>query len=311
MLRSELNPELLSDIISHTAEAIVALDEQRTIRVFNPAAEKLLLFPAAAALGKSWEILIPPEERAFRGERLTQLFDRNHSLPQEDHTLYLNALRGDGSRLALTATYAWVGNPAHGLLTFFVSPQPQTADEEINQLRSEVNSLSRELHHQILRDPLTGLYNRRFLLEAIRREIALANREHNYVSLVLGNLDRFRLINESCGHTAGDQVLRDVAALLCEAVRASDYICRYSSDSYAVLLPGATLEMAQMRANQIRSVCQDAAFLSETTPIQITMSLGLAAFPDHGNTPEELTLQAELALERAKQEGRNRVSAVR
>jgi len=166
------------------------------------------------------------------------------------------------------------------------------------------------LHEQTIRDPLTGLYNRRFLEEFLLRELARANRKKHPLSIIAIDIDYFKRINDTSGHGAGDIVLRRIALLLQGHVRESDIACRVGGEEFSVLLPEASLQIGMQRAEEIRkAVYQMRLKYEERNLSAITISLGVAAFPEHGTTPDTLIRAADQALYDAKYRGRDRVVA--
>jgi diguanylate cyclase (GGDEF)-like protein len=166
------------------------------------------------------------------------------------------------------------------------------------------------LHEQSIRDPLTGLYNRRFLEEFLLRELARADRKKHPLSIITMDIDHFKRINDTLGHGAGDIVLRRVGLLLQGFVRQSDIACRVGGEEFSVLLPEASMQIATQRAENIRRAVQELKLkYEEHTLAAITISLGVAAFPDHGTTPAALLHAADQALYDAKYRGRDRVES--
>src|SRR5438445_12149497 len=163
--------------------------------------------------------------------------------------------------------------------------------------------LLQELREQTIRDSLTSLYNRRFLQDYLERELIRAKRERAPLALIMMDLDRFKRINDSAGHPAGDQVLVQVGALLKRHVRGSDIACRYGGEEFAVVLPKTTLESARRRSAEICSAIRREAELL----CGVTASLGVALCPAHATDAEELIRAADHALYEAKKAGRNQV----
>jgi diguanylate cyclase (GGDEF)-like protein len=164
------------------------------------------------------------------------------------------------------------------------------------------------LRQQSIRDPLTGLYNRRFLEEFLLRELARADRKKHPLSIITLDIDHFKRINDSLGHAAGDIALRRVGLLLQGFVRQSDIACRVGGEEFSVLLPEASLQIAAQRAEDIRKAVQELKLKFGDTEIgAITVSLGVAAFPEHGTSVDALIHAADQALYDAKYRGRDRV----
>jgi diguanylate cyclase (GGDEF)-like protein/PAS domain S-box-containing protein len=170
--------------------------------------------------------------------------------------------------------------------------------------------LREALRTQSIKDPLTGLYNRRYLTEMLDREIRRAVRAEQPLGVLILDLDHFKNFNDTYGHDAGDTVLREAALFLTKSVRAEDVVCRFGGEEFVVILPTADLTAAIARAERIRSKMRELTVLHQGQAVGIvTVSVGVAALPDHGITPDALLEAADAALYRAKREGRDRVVA--
>ncbi|ART55780.1 diguanylate cyclase [Acidovorax carolinensis] len=170
-----------------------------------------------------------------------------------------------------------------------------------------VQSLQAQLTEQAHRDPLTGLYNRRYLNAAMQREIDGCAREGATLALLLFDLDHFKQINDRFGHAAGDEVLCQIAALLQQSMRPSDICCRYGGEEFLLLLPGMALQTAVERAQALRQQVAQRRWLAEGQPVDVTLSVGVACAHDATIAPAALIALADRALYQAKAEGRNRV----
>jgi diguanylate cyclase (GGDEF)-like protein len=163
----------------------------------------------------------------------------------------------------------------------------------------------RELSHH---DPLTGLLNRRYLEEVFTRELLLATRKGYPIGVIMADIDRFKQFNDTHGHAAGDAVLVQVANFLRNHVRESDFTCRYGGEEFLMILPEATPGITQMRAEHIREEIRQLKVQYEGKTLEpVTLSLGVAMFPQHGSTKDVLFHAVDHALYRAKNEGRDRV----
>jgi len=171
-----------------------------------------------------------------------------------------------------------------------------------------VQVLQEELRQQAAHDALTGLYNRRFLEDSFARELLLAERTGHPVSVIMGDLDHFKAVNDSNGHLAGDEVLRVFGNLMNHNARASDIICRYGGEEFLLVLPGMTEEGAVKRAELMRRAIAATTVNHGASQITVTASFGVATFPFHGRTTDELIAAADTALYSAKTDGRNRVN---
>ena len=171
---------------------------------------------------------------------------------------------------------------------------------ELQQALADAEGLRRELREQAIRDPLTGLFNRRFLEETLAREVARAARGKSALSIVMLDLDKFKLLNDTFGHSAGDVVLREVGHLLRESVRAADAACRYGGDEFVIVMPDTTLDNAARKGSLLLDMLRH-------KPSPLEYSMGVVAFPAHGGTGAELLRAADAALYRAKQAGGGRI----
>lgn len=170
--------------------------------------------------------------------------------------------------------------------------------------------LRESLRAQSIRDPLTGVFNRRYLEETLEREIRRAQRGENPLGLIIFDLDRFKQFNDTYGHEAGDTFLRELGAMLRDRFRRDDVVCRYGGEEFVVVLPDATLESTLQRARSLGEAVRDLAVSYQGQPLgATTASLGVAAFPQHGASGEALLRAADAALYRAKQNGRARAEA--
>jgi diguanylate cyclase (GGDEF)-like protein/PAS domain S-box-containing protein len=164
------------------------------------------------------------------------------------------------------------------------------------------------LRDQSTHDALTGLYNRRYLEETLARELARADRSADAVALLMIDLDHFKRVNDRFGHAAGDRVLQAVADLLRRHLRAGDVLCRYGGEEFAVVMPGAGPDLALERAGVLRRAAH-AVDLPGPGPTRggLSLSVGVAVFPDHARLAADLVRQADDALYEAKRGGRDRV----
>jgi diguanylate cyclase (GGDEF)-like protein len=166
------------------------------------------------------------------------------------------------------------------------------------------------LRYQAIRDPLTGLYNRRFMLETLEREVFRMKRKAASMSIIMLDLDHFKRFNDNFGHSAGDELLKAIGNLLLHHVRKEDVACRYGGEELTLIFPETTLETACVRAEELRRKVEEfhPKYLGEGLG-SITVSMGVAVYPEHGNNPEALLKAADGALYAAKHQGRNRVVA--
>jgi len=168
--------------------------------------------------------------------------------------------------------------------------------------------LREKLRYQSVRDPLTGLFNRRYLDESLERELPRAVRKNRGLGVIMLDVDRFKKFNDMFGHDAGDAVLRELGDYLSKFIRRGDLACRYGGEEFTLILPESSLEDTRRRAEELRCSFQQLSIKHRDIVLgKVTLSLGIAALPDHGTTAAELLAAADGALLRAKAEGRDRV----
>ena len=185
--------------------------------------------------------------------------------------------------------------------------QLRQSEQELQQQLQEIQALQERLTEQANRDPLTGLFNRRYLDATMARELARCGRDAQPLSVMLIDIDHFKQINDSHGHQAGDEVLRVLAGLLQEGARTGDVICRYGGEEFLVLLPGMPLEAACERAQHYRQALEGRPLQVGGATLPVRLSIGLAGFPAHASDAQALIAAADHALYLAKTAGRDRV----
>lgn len=166
--------------------------------------------------------------------------------------------------------------------------------------------LRESLHSMSMRDTLTGLYNRRFMHEALERELRRMERGGQPLVIAMLDLDHFKTINDDHGHEAGDIVLRELARLMEGFRQGSDIACRYGGEEFIIILPEIDTDIAHRRLERFRETVSELSVrVDDQTVVQVTVSIGIAAFPTAGHNSEELIRAADTALYRAKAAGRN------
>jgi diguanylate cyclase (GGDEF)-like protein len=180
----------------------------------------------------------------------------------------------------------------------------------LQQRDADLHRAMQELQQQAITDALTGLYNRRYLYEILPRELMLARRNDKPVAVLMIDIDDFKRVNDTYGHEAGDRVLQETAQLIKAAGRGSDYSCRYGGEEFLLVLPDSPIDGAQLRAESIRAGVQRLEVVcADGKRISVTLSIGVAVFPEHGADADTLLRVADEALYAAKHAGRNRVVA--
>jgi diguanylate cyclase (GGDEF)-like protein len=183
-----------------------------------------------------------------------------------------------------------------------------TVAEQLAMAIANLN-LRETLRHQSVRDSLTGLYNRRYFQESLEREIRRAKRRGGSLGVMMLDLDRFKLFNDNFGHEAGDVLLRALAELLHRRLRGEDVACRYGGEELALILPEASLEATCARAEELRQAVRELRPVYQESVLGgVTVSVGVAVYPDHGPTGDDVVRAADTALYHSKACGRDRVS---
>ncbi|NJB68947.1 diguanylate cyclase (GGDEF)-like protein [Desulfobaculum xiamenense] len=213
-----------------------------------------------------------------------------------------------------------------GLLSALFPPDTQTMDQERLQ-RYAVTAeqhlvvvaehvaltlsnlrLRESLREQSIRDPLTGLYNRRHMEESLVREFSRSERHGHSLSVILLDVDHFKRFNDTYGHELGDEVLRRLGETLRTLSRAEDIACRFGGEEFMLILPGATAGNAERRAEEIRSAVENRMKIRHgDQKLNVTISLGVSEYPAHASSVDALIATSDAALYAAKEAGRNRV----
>jgi len=165
-----------------------------------------------------------------------------------------------------------------------------------------------ELNLQAMRDPLTGLYNRRQLEEGLHREVLRARRTAAPVGVMAIDVDHFKRVNDTLGHEVGDCALRGIADVLASCVREEDIACRAGGEEFVIILPGTGKTALRSRAEAVRRTIEQARIAAGEGTLKLTVSIGLASFPSHGDSGQAVLRAADVALYKAKAAGRNRVA---
>ena len=204
----------------------------------------------------------------------------------------------------------------YGLLIFTTQDHPAVVEQFAKAIRdaqamADAMSLAlsnialrEKLRTQSLRDPLTGLFNRRYMEDTLERYVSLAERSGAPTSVLMLDLDNFKHLNDEYGHAKGDAVLRDVAAQVVGGLRPSDVVCRYGGEEIIAILPDCPLEDAALKAEAIRLRIEG---LSEVHGAPVSASIGVSCIPETSSTIADLVAMADKALYAGKTDGKNRV----
>lgn len=184
-----------------------------------------------------------------------------------------------------------------------------TALQQFNRMAESIQSLTTKLEHLGLTDGLTGIYNRRFFDQMLPREVNRSHRLDIQVALLMLDIDHFKRFNDRLGHPAGDEALRTLAQTLNQRLRDMDFVARYGGEEFAVVLPGADRGSALAAAERLRSAVESATFGLPDSSERLTVSIGVAIYPEDADDAPSLLAAADSALYAAKRAGRNTVKA--
>jgi diguanylate cyclase (GGDEF)-like protein len=183
------------------------------------------------------------------------------------------------------------------------------ANQELEKRITEIQILQNQLKEESIRDPLTRLYNRRYMEDALQREFAHATRDGYPVSIIMADIDHFKKVNDTYGHAAGDEVLEQLSRTFMANFRMEDIVCRYGGEEFLIVMPETTAETAFLRIDNLRQQLESSDLNVTGAALRITLSAGIAVYPAEGSTIDEVVQKADQAMYRAKKEGRNRVIA--
>ena len=250
-----------------------------------------------------------PQMNGYEVCRTLKLTDHLKFIP----VILVTALHGEEERLKGINAGAddFIGRPINKLelLTRVKSLlRIRRLHEDLEQKIQELERAQLQLQQLAVTDGLTGLYNYPYFKHKLQVEIARSKRHGLPVSLLMMDIDFFKMYNDHFGHPLGDRILRRFSNLLFEHVRQIDILSRYGGEEFALILPGTPRESARIVAEKLRSLIEKSYFpLSEKLPFgRVTMSVGVAGYPEDAKNDEELIRNADQALYRAKKEGRNR-----
>jgi diguanylate cyclase (GGDEF)-like protein/PAS domain S-box-containing protein len=294
-------------------DGILILDaETGQITDANPFLETMLGYPHGELLGKTlWEIGpfhdIVASRKSFR-QLQTREYVRYDNLPLETKTherrqveFVSNVYMVDGVRVIQC-------NIRDITERKLVEDRILQANQDLRRLVAGLQTSEDVLREQATRDPLTGLFNRRYLDDTLARELSLSWRRSSCLSLVILDIDYFKRINDVFGHHAGDMALSEVAQVLSRHLRKSDIACRLGGEEFALVLPDSSLEGTLRRVQELCSLIKGLALRYDGQLLgRITVSAGIATAPEHASTAPNLMQAADEALYLAKHAGRDQI----
>jgi diguanylate cyclase (GGDEF)-like protein len=186
----------------------------------------------------------------------------------------------------------------------------KASNRKLKTQLEKIKKLQARLREEAIRDPLTGLYNRRFMNENLALEIAKAKRMNFPITIFFLDIDHFKEWNDECGHQAGDRILKQIGKILQEGLRTGDFVCRYGGEEFLMVLPGMPKEKAKVAAERILVKIKDISLPNLKNAKKLTVSIGIAVYPQDATLIDDLIFAADQALYFAKMKGRNRVEII-
>ncbi|MEP6896137.1 MAG: diguanylate cyclase, partial [Chloroflexota bacterium] len=301
----DLVPVARGHLIESMSDGILVLNAQNRIVDINPAMRNFLDDEPDAFIGqnvsvifKQWsqnsdqllkdlgtrtELKIPKRPASYLDLRITPLYDDNHEMNGR-----LMVFRDITDRKE-------------------VEKDLRRAMDRLQTQLIEIGVLQSQLREQAIRDVLTNLFNRRYLEETLERELARATRETYPLCVIMMDLDYFKEVNDTYGHEAGDVVLKTLAEAVTKQSRHGDFVCRFGGEEFVLVMPNIGIEKATERAETLHQIIDDLNIPYGRFNLTTTISMGIAWYPAHGTTKEQLLRAADKAMYIAKNTGRNKV----
>lgn len=301
----DLAPVARSLLIEKMGDGILVLDLQGRIVDINPAMRNYLDANPATFIGRNISDTLQLWNENT-GHLLTGLETRTELRLPHKPFRYLD--------LRVTPLYDDDQNLSGRLIVFRDVTDRKEVEKDLRHAMDrmqtqliEIGLLQSKLREQAIRDALTNLFNRRYLEDTLERELARASRELYPLCIVMMDIDHFKKVNDTYGHEAGDTVLKTLADTVTTRSRQGDFVCRYGGEELVLVMPNIGIEVARERVNSLHRSIASQYIPFGRFNLNITMSMGIALYPKHGDTKELLLRAADRALYAAKNSGRNRV----
>jgi diguanylate cyclase (GGDEF)-like protein/PAS domain S-box-containing protein len=290
--------ERFEGIARSSLDAIVMLNDRAEVVFWNQAAQEITGYASEEMMGRNMhELLVPPAYIEAYRNGFRDLINTGTG-PFVGETIEVQICRKSGEEFSAEASVSVVRIKGRW---FAVGTLRDITERKLMEAK---------LEHLAIHDPLTGLYNRGELERRLQDEMQRAERYHRPLSLFMLDIDWFKHINDSYGHMAGDEVLRSLAELLMVEVRTQDYVSRYGGEEFVIILPETTPDEAVELANRL---CEEVAgcrfCINGYRELTVTVSIGVAGYPAHGECLESLLEAADQAMYKAKDAGRNQVKS--
>ena len=291
------------------ANGVVITDRTGTITWVNPAVCAITGYSEDELVGQHTRILKSGRHEPGFYARLWKTVTRG-----EAWSGTIVNRRKDGTEYQEEQTIAPVLDE-NGAITHFIAIKQDVTEQrrvqaELAERMSEIESLNAQLREQAVRDPLTGLHNRRYLEQTMKRDISRARRTRESIVVAVIDVDHFKSVNDTHGHAVGDRVLVRLADVLLSHVRSSDLVCRVGGEEFVVVMSGGSVKAALKRAEIWRfAFAESVVDGRDGAPVRATISIGIAQFRDPAETFAACLKRADEALYEAKRAGRDRIAS--
>ena len=317
LLQSSLTSEEAYATIKQSVQKLFP-DESGALYIYNASRNLLEVNVAWGKTLSSEEFFTQEECQALCNGQIFQVNDLQ-TMPICQHVQ--QKVKEMGNKIPLPAGYICAPLLTKGKATGIIYLEAVQGSGPLSAKKPLVDAMSEQimlaltnlnlqeiLRGQSVRDSLTGLFNRRYMDESFGREISRAQRIGSALGIIMFDIDHFKNFNDTLGHDAGDAILRELGTFLLEQFRSEDIVCRFGGEEFIVILPGASLDNTRKRAESLRKAVKQLDVYHHGTLLnKITLSIGVASFPDHGEDAEALLRAVDQALYRAKNEGRDQV----
>lgn len=298
ILENKLNLTLnrFEAVVNNAYDGIITIDEEQNIKLFNEAAQSMFGYSVNEMIGQPLTKLLPKKYRGkhddyVKGFRKSQVDSRAMQTRAS-----VQGLRKDGSEFPVEITISKIRIDDNVEFTAVI--------RDI----SEKNKLIEELLLSSRKDPLTDLYNRRSFTKFLNLEITRSKRFMHGFSLMMLDIDHFKLINDKFGHSCGDMALIEFAKVLTDSIREVDTICRWGGEEFMILLPEISQSNAEVVAEKIRTNVENLVTVYENEQVKFTVSIGLGYFSGDAIELNSMINKVDKCLYKAKNTGRNNVS---
>lgn len=298
----------LRALFAAITDVVIVYDSDGIYRKIAPTNPSRLLRPPEELLGKSLFDVLPYERANHFVQLIRQALTTGQIINYEYELPVLSGTRWFSTSISPANDHQvfWIARDITELKQQQI--HLQTVNQQLHHQLDEIGQLQTSLREQAIRDPLTGAFNRRYLNE-IFESLLNQHNPSNPLSVIMFDIDHFKDVNDIFGHKAGDCVLKKLVQTIQSLIRRDDILVRYGGEEFLVILPGMPLQHALQRAELWRKTIEGMSFMCESVPpIHITISSGVATAPQHGSDATMLLHNADAALYRAKNNGRNRVA---